>query len=156
MSAEEHQLRDIQSPGRRRLLGMIVGLFAALWSVMAAYPIFRYLNPPKTAGQQSNIASLTVADAKDIPAGSARNFQFGSIPAIVVHTEDGQFHAFNAICTHLGCTVQFREDMDRIWCACHGGQYDPETGKNLAGPPPKPLAPLKAEVQNGKVVVSRA
>lgn len=141
---------------RRSFLGVLVGFFGFLWSLMAAYPIFRYLNPPKSAAQQSNVTSLTVADAKDIPVGTGRNFQFGSIPAILTHTEEGQFQAFNAICTHLGCTVQYRDDMNRIWCACHGGQYDPVTGKNLAGPPPKPLAPLKAEVQNGKVVVSRA
>lgn len=140
---------------RRRFLGMVVGFFGFLWSLMAAYPIFRYLSAPKTPGADSSVTSLTVAPAADIPVGTGRNFQFGSIPAILTHTEEGEFHAFNAICTHLGCTVQYREDMDRIWCACHGGQYDPATGDNLAGPPPKPLAELKAEVVNGNVVVSR-
>ena len=60
------------------------------------------------------------------------------------------------ICTHLGCTVQYREDKDAIWCACHGGQYDAHTGKNVAGPPPKPLTPLKVEVSGDKIIVSLA
>lgn len=153
MSMEQSQLEKPVT--RRGFLGLVIGFFTFLWGLMAAYPIFRYLTPPKTASQQSNITSLVLADAKDIPVGTGRNFQFGSIPAIITHTTDGEFHAFNAICTHLGCTVQYREDMNRIWCACHGGQYDPQTGKNLAGPPPKPLAELKAEVKNGKVTISR-
>jgi cytochrome b6-f complex iron-sulfur subunit len=52
--------------------------------------------------------------------------------------------------------VQYLQDKKSIYCACHGGQYDAETGKNIAGPPPKPLAPLKAEVVDGKIIVSRA
>lgn len=153
----DSQQANLERPVTRRgFLSIIVGFFAFLWSMMAAYPIFRYLNPPKTASEQSNVTSLAVADVKDIPIGTGRNFQFGSIPAIVIHTADGKFSAFSAVCTHLGCTVQFRKDMDRIWCACHGGQYDPNTGKNLAGPPPKPLTELKAEVKDGKVIVSRA
>ena len=91
-----------------------------------------------------------------MPKGTGKNFRFGSFPALLIHTDDGQLHAFNAICTHLGCTVQFRNDMQKIYCACHGGEYDPNTGKNIAGPPPKPLAALKAEVVNGKIIVSRA
>jgi cytochrome b6-f complex iron-sulfur subunit len=152
MTSEQPERKPVS---RRGFLAGLVALCGFLWSLMAAYPIFRYLYPPKSMQAQSNVSSVTVADARDIPVGTGRNFQFGSIPAILLHTQDGEFHAFNAICTHLGCTVQFRPDMQRIWCACHGGQYDPETGKNIAGPPPRPLAPLKAEVVNGKVIVSR-
>jgi cytochrome b6-f complex iron-sulfur subunit len=141
---------------RRSFLGIIIGFFSVLWSAMAAYPLLRYLTPPKTTSQLSNVTSLTVAEVKDIPIGTGQNFQFGSIPAILTHTREGEFHAFSAVCSHLGCTVQFNPDAERITCACHGGQYDPTTGKNLAGPPPKPLTSLKAEVKDGKVVVSRA
>ena len=74
----------------------------------------------------------------------------------MIRTEDGVFHAYNAICTHLGCTVQFSSEKKHIFCACHGGQFDAASGKNLAGPPPKPLAVLKAEVISGELIISRA
>lgn len=145
-----------QEVNRRGFLALMIGLFSFLWGILTMYPLYRYLRPPKRAGAASNVSSVTVGEAKELPAGTGRNFQFGSVPAVLVHTDDDQWKAYNAICTHLGCTVQFREDMDRIWCACHGGQYDPATGKVLAGPPPKPLQELKAEVKDGKIVVSKA
>jgi cytochrome b6-f complex iron-sulfur subunit len=123
---------------------------------MTLYPVYSYLKPkPGESDNASKVTSLEVCKLTELPKGFGRNFKFGSTPALVIHTDDGELHAFKAICTHLGCTVQFREDMKAIFCACHGGQYDPATGKNIAGPPPKPLAPLKAEVVDGKIIVSR-
>ena len=97
-----------------------------------------------------------MGSADDFLPGAAKNFKFGSAPALLVRSEDGSFHAYNAICTHLGCTVQYNEEKKNIWCACHGGVYDTVTGKNLAGPPPKPLKALNVEVQEGEIIVSRA
>ncbi|MBS2010887.1 MAG: Rieske (2Fe-2S) protein [Cyanobacteria bacterium SZAS TMP-1] len=126
------------------------------WGGMTLTPIFMYLAPPKSDGEEkSKVTSLEVCKLEELPKGTGRNFRFGSFPAIVIHTEDGQLHAFKAICTHLGCTVQFRAEKQNIYCACHGGEYDASTGKNIAGPPPKPLPPLKAEIVDGKIIVSR-
>ncbi|MBX9685713.1 MAG: Rieske (2Fe-2S) protein [Candidatus Obscuribacterales bacterium] len=141
---------------RADFLGLAVPTFAAFWTMMAGYPIYRYLLPKPGEGEaQSKVGSVTLGAVGEVPAGTGKNFRFGSTPAIITHTEDGEFHAFKAICTHLGCTVQFREDTDQIWCACHGGCYDPTSGKNIAGPPPKPLEPLKVAVVDGKIVVSQ-
>ncbi|MBS1957509.1 MAG: Rieske (2Fe-2S) protein [Cyanobacteria bacterium SZAS-4] len=128
---------------------------AMCWGGVTLLPIFMYLNPPQTEETKSKVTSLEVCKLSELPKGTGRNFRFGSFPALVIHTDDGQLHAFKAICTHLGCTVQFRTDKQDIYCACHGGQYDPSTGKNIAGPPPKPLPALKAEVINDMVIVSR-
>ena len=62
--------------------------------------------------------------------------------------------AFSAICTHLDCTVQFREDLSRIWCACHNGHFD-LTGRNVEGPPPRPLDAFEVNVRGDEIVVSR-
>lgn len=128
--------------------------FAGAWGLMALYPVWRYLTPGEQE-KQSVVESVTVCKADDLPPGSGRNFKFGHKPALVTHTEDGQLHAFIAICTHLGCTVQFNDEKELIWCACHGGAYDPSSGKNVQGPPPKPLAPLKVANVDGSIVVSR-
>ena len=130
---------------------------AVAWGGLTLSPIVAYFIPPAGDNDgKANITSLEVCKLDDLPKGTGKNFRFGSFPALLIHTEDGQLHAFNAICTHLGCTVQFRADMQKIYCACHGGEYDPNTGKNIAGPPPKPLPALKAEVVDGKIIVSRA
>jgi nitrite reductase/ring-hydroxylating ferredoxin subunit len=125
------------------------------WGGVASVPVFMYLNPPPGEDEKAKVTSLEVCKLTELPPGTGKNFRFGSFPAIVIHTEDGQLHAFKATCTHLGCTVQFRTDKQCIYCACHGGEYDASTGKNIAGPPPKPLPVMKAEVVDGKIIVSR-
>jgi Rieske Fe-S protein len=115
-----------------------------VWALMAAYPIYSYLTPNGGDEPESKVSSVNIGDIKDLPPGSGKNFKFGSMPALITHTKDGELHAFSAVCTHLGCTVQFRPEKDLIWCACHGGCYDPSSGKNVAGPPPKPLIGTKS------------
>jgi cytochrome b6-f complex iron-sulfur subunit len=141
---------------RGDFLHFAIPSFAALWCLMAGYPIYRYLLPKKEAEARTKVGSVTLGSINDIPQGTGKNFKFGSTPAIITHTKDGEFHAFKAVCTHLGCTVQFVEEKDLIWCACHGGCYNPETGKNVAGPPPKPLEVLDVKIVDGKIIVSNA
>lgn len=150
--SEEHHSIKTALP-RRNFLTIIAGFFAAIWGLMTLYPIYRYLSPRNSLAE-NNVSSVNAGKASDIPVDSGKNIQFGSIPALITHTKDGKFHAYSAVCSHLGCTVQYRQDMGRIYCACHGGQYDPETGQNIAGPPPKPLTPLKVEVKNNDIIVS--
>ena len=56
---------------------------------------------------------------------------------MLIHHEDGTWSAFSAVCTHLGCTVKYEPEQNRIYCECHGGTYDPYTGAAVAGPPPE-------------------
>ena len=81
-------------------------------------------------------------------------FKFGSTPGILIQTAEGEYRALSAICTHLDCTVQFRSDENLIWCACHNGRYD-LNGKNISGPPPRPLEEFQVNVRGDDVVVSR-
>jgi cytochrome b6-f complex iron-sulfur subunit len=46
------------------------------------------------------------------------------------------FHVISAICTHLGCTVQWRDS--EFDCPCHGSRFAPD-GQVLSGPAPRPL-----------------
>jgi len=79
---------------------------------------------------------------------------FGSAPAIVVRTATGDYRAFSAVCTHLQCTVQYRPDLQHIWCACHNGHYD-LSGRNIAGPPPRPLEQYDVNLRDDEIVVSK-
>lgn len=64
-------------------------------------------------------------------------------PAVIVHTSGSQFFAYDAVCTHAGCTVQYDPQYKLLVCPCHGGAFDPAHGAQVvAGPPPSPLTPL--------------
>jgi nitrite reductase/ring-hydroxylating ferredoxin subunit len=142
---------------RRAFFGGIIGLGATLWALLVGgTPILSFLWPKKS---EAVAISELVLDFKlaDFPEGASKNFIFGSIPALLIHGKGGKLTVFNAKCTHLGCTVGYQEDKNLIYCACHGGTYDPNTGKNVGGPPPAPLTPLVAEVAaDGTITVKKA
>ncbi len=64
--------------------------------------------------------------------------RFGSEPVILMRVAEGDFRAFSATCTHLQCIVEYHSKDQLIYCNCHGGEYD-VNGRNVAGPPPRPL-----------------
>jgi Rieske Fe-S protein len=51
--------------------------------------------------------------------------------------------------------VQYRAPDKVIWCACHNGFYDLE-GRNVSGPPPRPLERYDVHLAGDDVVVERA
>ncbi|MCX6641017.1 MAG: Rieske 2Fe-2S domain-containing protein [bacterium] len=140
-------------PDRRNFINIFLGGvgIASLGAVL--YPLISYLIPPKVT--EATPTTLKVAKEDDLVPNTAVMFQYGRNPGILLRTADGNFKAFLATCTHLGCTVQFRPDLGVIWCACHNGRYD-INGINISGPPPRPLTPFQVNVQNGDVYVSEA
>jgi Rieske Fe-S protein len=92
--------------------------------------------------------------AQDMKVNSGQIFRFGSQAAILIDTPAGELKAFSATCTHLGCIVQYRSDLSQIWCACHNGHFD-LNGKNVEGPPPKPLEEYAVNVKAEQIVVSK-
>lgn len=113
----------------------------------------RYLHPPESGQSASSQVSLDVAP-EDVPPGTGQIFKFGNEPGILLRTPGGELRASSAICTHLSCTVQYREDLDHIWCSCHNGHFDLR-GRNIKGPPPEPLPKFTVNVQDDEIVVSR-
>ena len=129
------------------LSGSVLAFLGALF-----YPVVRYLNPPEVKEVVAN--RVVAAKVSEVKANAGKIFRFGSKPGIVVRLPSGEWRAFSAVCTHLQCTVQYRSDLERIWCPCHNGQFD-LTGKNVAGPPPGPLERYDVTVKGEDVVVSR-
>jgi Rieske Fe-S protein len=143
---------DTAGIGRRRLLDVLVsgGFVAFLGAVF--YPVVRYLTPPPV--HEAAAGSVTAAKVGDVKPNSGKVFRFGSKPGLLVRLPSGEWRAFSAVCTHLQCTVQYRADLERIWCPCHNGQFD-LAGKNVSGPPPKPLEAYEVVVKEDEVVVIR-
>jgi cytochrome b6-f complex iron-sulfur subunit len=126
------------------------------YAAAIGYPVYRYLaSPVEQAASAAAVTELLLADAVKLPTGAAMLFKFGPKPALLIHHADDTWTALDAVCTHLGCTVAYQPDKGRIHCACHGGVYDPKTGANVSGPPPKPLRPYRVDVSEKGVLVSR-
>jgi len=140
------------APGRRTLLGFLLGssLLASLASII--YPVLNFILPPPTGEMDAD--TVVAARADELAPNSGKIFRFGSRPGILVRTPAGDYCAFSATCTHLECTVQYRGREHDIWCACHNGVYDLQ-GRNVSGPPPRPLEVYDVHVQGEDVVVAR-
>jgi len=141
---------------RRAFLGA-AAVAGICYAGSLGYPIYEYLaSPAEMAANETAVTEVTLKAAHTLEPGSALMFKFGSSPALLIHASDNTWVAFSAVCTHLGCTVEFQPEQNRIHCACHGGIYDPRTGKNIGGPPPRPLTSYKVDLVPDGVTVSRA
>jgi Rieske Fe-S protein len=126
------------------------------------YPVARFLRPrPQTSsGALEAVAPYRVNELKPDAQGHwPPPFNFGGKPCLVILTPGGDVRAFNAVCTHVECTVTFRAKRGDIFCNCHNGVYDLH-GRNVSGPPPRPLEAYKVTLrgQPGRedIVVSRS
>jgi Rieske Fe-S protein len=134
------------------------------------YPVVRFLRPRKAtvSGALELVAPLK---PKDLLNASAKPFDFAGKPCLLVLLPEGakrlaqgerlqtdDVRAFNAVCTHVDCTVKYRPGEGDIFCNCHDGVYDLD-GRNVSGPPPRPLekykVTLRGEPGQEEIVVSR-
>jgi cytochrome b6-f complex iron-sulfur subunit len=129
------------------LLGGIIGGLIG-WLL---YPIFRFLIPPKTVAQESDIVQVNV---NEVPMGGSKVINYKEKPTIIIHTDSGLF-ALSAVCTHLGCIVQWDEINQEIVCPCHAARYD-LNGNVKSGPAPRPLALAKARIVDDKILIGEA
>lgn len=140
---------------RRDVGKVLVGGVATTYAGVLAYPIVRYIASPPGVDEGTDVNEVTLEAPDGYERGSGLLFRFGRKPAMLLRRPDGTFVAFFATCQHLGCTVQYQKAQDRIFCACHGGVYDPSTGRNVSGPPPRPLDRLEVDASGEKVVVRK-
>ncbi len=145
--------RKAERVTRKHFVDWLIGSSLGGFLVAVFYPVTRYLIPPPV--KEASVGSVTAPfQPGDLPANSGKIFKFGNVPGILVRTPAGELRAFSARCTHLACTVQYRDDLSQIWCACHNGHYD-LNGRNVAGPPPRPLESYDVAVHGNEIVVRR-
>jgi cytochrome b6-f complex iron-sulfur subunit len=139
---------------RRGFINWFLGTTGGAFLLSVLYPVSRYLIPPTVGESTAGTVTLAIKPG-DVKPNTGQIFKFGSRPGILVRTSAGDLRAFSAVCTHLNCTVQYRPDLSEIWCACHNGHYD-LNGKNVAGPPPRPLDAFVVNVRGAQIVVSKS
>jgi cytochrome b6-f complex iron-sulfur subunit len=129
---------------RRRFLAVCLGAVAAAGAAAAGWPVFRFLSPRAGGGA----ASKVTVNESDLPEGEAKFFEYAGSSAVIVRPRGGAAVAYSAVCTHLGCIVQWQKDKQEFLCPCHAGRFSTE-GAVLGGPPPKPLARLPVSAVGG-------
>ncbi len=137
---------------RRGFVEVLLGGGFLATAMAFIYPVLRYFIPPQTADLGGD--SVVAAKVGELAANSGKIFRFGSRPGLLIRNADGGYRATSAVCTHLSCTVQYRPDLREVWCACHNGAYNLE-GRNISGPPPRPLEAFDVQVKGEEIFVSR-
>jgi thiosulfate dehydrogenase [quinone] large subunit len=99
----------------------------------------------------------TIAKISDVPTNSSFSFTLPSSndPGVLVHLNNGQFVAYDAVCTHAGCTVDYDPSSQQLICPCHGAAFDPsKSAEVINGPAQFPLATVKIAVDQNAGTVS--
>ena len=83
------------------------------------------------------VSANAIAQISAVPVNSAVTFGIPSSndPGVLVHLNDGQFVAYDAICTHAGCQVGYDAGSQLLLCPCHGAAFDPAKGGAVVQPP---------------------
>ena len=118
--------------------------------------------PAATAGPAGS--SLQIARISDVTASAALPFTVpfdapaplpAGDPAVIVQLASGEFVAYDAVCTHEGCTVEWAGQEDILFCPCHGAAFDgAHGGQVLQGPARRALAPLPLVVDQAAGTIS--
>jgi Rieske Fe-S protein len=83
-----------------------------------------------------------VDDRDDIPRGQGAVVRDGLTKIAVYRDTDGSLQECSAVCTHLGCIVQWNSGEKSWDCPCHGSRFATD-GAILNGPAHEPLAKAK-------------
>ena len=137
---------------RRTFLDRLMAGGLIAWGAAIFAPVVSYVWPVQRSGPVTQ--SVSAGKAADFANWQGQTIAVGGQPVLVVRTAQG-FRAFSAICTHLGCIVQWDAARHQITCPCHAGVFD-INGRVLSGPPPRSLAEHDVSVVNGDVQVRSA
>ncbi len=136
---------------RRDFLTQVLVGWSAITFLPALIATIEYIIPPRL--REQILERMNVGKISDIPENDAKIIKFNKKPIILLRSNEGQVKAFSAVCTHLGCIVQYQTDRKVFHCNCHGSEFD-TNGKNIAGPAPLPLQPYRVELSDNDVIIS--
>lgn len=144
-----------------KLVAVLAGAVALLTPVGVGLASF--LNPLRQKGQGGGW--LKIASLATLPDdGTPRKFpvitdrvdawtRFVNEPvgAVFVRRLPGgkEVAAFQVICPHAGCTINFEADGQKFFCPCHGASFDLAGARTDAvSPSPRDMDVLEAEVRD--------
>ena len=114
---------------------------------------------PASTATGSTPTSGQIAQVSAVPQNSAMTFTIPSSgdPGVLVHLNNGQFVAYDALCTHAGCQVAYDPPSQLLQCPCHGAAFDPAKNAEVVNPPaPTPLTSVKITVDSATGAITLA
>lgn len=128
-----------------KFLVLISGAFVAGQGWIAAQSLIRSKRTPP--------GRMKIGTLSAIAPGTATMFAYPTPhdPCLLIRTHGGELLAYDQKCTHLSCAVIPKLDEGVLYCPCHEGIFDLATGRNIAGPPPRPLPAIELEVVGDEI-----
>jgi nitrite reductase/ring-hydroxylating ferredoxin subunit len=143
-------------PSRRSLL--LTGAAGIAAGVAAAVGIDRLgktKSPTPASGQQlvENGNWKAVKTVAELPEGTPVAFRAGAIEGFLIrHGQD--VRGLSAVCTHMGCILNYSKFRDQFECPCHGATFQTNGKPTDQYDTPLPRLPsLQVRIQRGQVEV---
>jgi menaquinol-cytochrome c reductase iron-sulfur subunit len=148
--------------GRRKFLQVVIATFSALIGLALGIPFIGALLGPASRAKRGSFSDVAALDS--IPLGKPVDLAFSVSSADAFIQQDTVRHVwvyrrsasevavFSPICPHLGCRYDWDAQSSRFMCPCHGSVYTID-GRVVAGPAPRPLDTLPAEIRQGRLFV---
>jgi cytochrome b6-f complex iron-sulfur subunit len=134
-TGDDHDPQRMITRRRRFVMAGVLGFLSVNFLMFLRFFFPRALYEPKT--------KFLIGYPSDFGFGVDTKFQ-NAYRIWVVRNTEGIF-VISAICTHLGCTPDWKPSENKFKCPCHGSGYDPE-GINFEGPAPRPMDRAHVEI----------
>ena len=134
----------MKKPSRRDFLKLATNSLLGLSGVLGLGGLIQFLSYEMDPAPPSQ---YDLGSAGDYPPGSRTLLMH--IPAVLIHNNDG-YLALSLVCTHLGCTVE--QKNEEFECPCHGSKYD-DKGLVTRGPANLPLKKLRVEINEAGNII---
>ena len=105
---------------------------------------------PSPRGGQPKPKGTVLGATSDIPVGGGVIYTAAKV--VVTQPASGQYKAFSAVCTHVGCLVN-KVTSGTIDCPCHGSEFKITNGAVVAGPAPSPLPARQIKIVDDQVIL---
>lgn len=159
----DHENMETTDPGRRKVLGALVGIInlGLIGSIVG--PVVGFATAPLQA--EAKTKWIELMDADQIQPGEVKEVTFSLLVQDGYHEVERKYTVFlrrseegvmclDPACTHLGCRVEYQSERHLFICPCHGGVFDLD-GQVKSGPPPKQLIRHPVKEEGGKILISR-
>jgi cytochrome b6-f complex iron-sulfur subunit len=143
--------------GRRAFLKKALYGVLTLLGLGFLIPAMRVLSPDR--GTEKETVFFPLMPEEEIPIAGVKKAELTYTVSgkamkarVFLVSSPGGLTAFSAVCSHLGCLVNYHRDKREFVCPCHGGKYG-LSGKNVSGPPPAPLTRFPVKIQDGMAFI---
>jgi menaquinol-cytochrome c reductase iron-sulfur subunit len=148
---------------RRDFIKMVTGSVGGVIGAVLGLPLIGYLLSPALKMQKED-DWISLGTLEKYPIGVPTPFMYthttvngwertaSNYGVYILRKSENELIAFSDVCTHLGCRINWHEDLKEYVCPCHDGHFAID-GKVISGPPPRPLDQYEFKVQDGEVFV---